>query len=90
LQQNAYTDDAHCPLLKSYGMLKAIVAFYDQSLLALKRGMLLDDILNLKELQEIARMKDVPKDEFETYLARWLEKLPVTFGAQAAQPAAAR
>ncbi len=89
LQQNAYTDDAHSPLLKSYGILTAILAFYDQALAALKRGMLLDDILNLKAIEEIARMKDVPKDQFDAYMKRWLEQLPSAFAAPAAQPAAA-
>jgi len=89
LQQNAYTDDAHSPLLKSYGILTAILAFYDQALAALKRGMLLDDILNLKAIEEIARMKDVPTDQFDAYLKRWLEQLPSAFAAPAAQPAAA-
>ncbi len=89
LQQNAYTDDAHCPLDKSYGILKAIVTFYDQALAALKRGMLLDEVINLKAIEEIARMKDVPKDQFAGYLAGWLEKLPSAFGAKPAQPAAA-
>jgi V/A-type H+-transporting ATPase subunit A len=89
LQQNAYTDDAHSPLLKSYGILTAILAFYDQALAALKRGMLLDDILNLKAIEEIARMKDVPKDQFDAYMKRWLEQLPSAFAAQAVQPAAA-
>jgi len=89
LQQNAYTDDAHSPLLKSYGILTAILAFYDQALAALKRGMLLDDILNLKAIEEIARMKDVPKDQFDAYTKRWLEQLPSAFAAPAAQPAAA-
>ena len=89
LQQNAFTDDAHSPLTRSYGMLKAIVRFYDESLGALKRGMLLDEILNLKQIQEVARFKDVAKDEFDTYLAAWLERLPQAFGAKAAEPAVA-
>lgn len=89
LQQNAFTDDAHSPLLRSYGLLKAILRFYDESLTALKRGMLLDDILNLKQIEEIARMKDVPKDEFEGYLKTWLAKLPEAFGGRAAEPAVA-
>ena len=89
LQQNAYTDDAHSPLTKSHGILKAIVTFYDQALAALKRGMLLDDIINLKAIEEIGRMKDVPKDQFDQYIAAWLEKLPGAFGSKPAQPAAA-
>ncbi len=89
LMQNAYTDDAHCPLLKSYGILKAILLFYDNATAALKRGMLLDDILNLKQIEEIGRMKDVAKDEFEGYLAGWLKRLPEAFGAKPAEPAVA-
>ncbi|HET6948633.1 MAG TPA: V-type ATP synthase subunit A [bacterium] len=89
LQQNAFTDDAHSPLLRSYGFLKAIVLFYDESLVALKRGMLLDEILNLKQIEEIARMKDVPKDDFPAYLETWLRRLPEAFGGKAAEPAVA-
>ena len=89
LQQNAFTDDAHSPLLRSYGFLKAIIRFYDESLVALKRGMLLDEILNLKQIEEIARMKDVPKDDFTAYLETWLRRLPEAFGAKAAEPAVA-
>src|SRR3989442_6870474 len=56
LQQNAYTDDAHCPLTKSYGILKAIVVFYDQALAAFKRGILLAEIITLQAIKEIARI----------------------------------
>ncbi len=86
LQQNAYTDDAHSPLTKSHGILKAILTFYDQATAALKRGMLLDDIINLKAIEEIGRMKDVPKDQFDAYVTKWLEDLPTAFGTK---PAAA-
>ena len=88
LQQSAHSDDAHCPLEKSYGMLKAILAFYDEATAALKRGMLLDDILNLKQIEEVARLKDVPKDTFPAYIERWLQKLPEAFGAKPAEAAA--
>ncbi len=89
LQQNAFTDDAHSPLRRSYGMLKAIVRFYDESLEALKRGMLLDEILNLKQIEEIGRFKDVAKEQFEAYLEDWLGRLPEAFGGRAAEPAVA-
>jgi V/A-type H+-transporting ATPase subunit A len=87
LQQSAYSDDAHSSLEKSYGMLKAIIAFYDEATAALKRGMFLDDILNLKQIEEIARFKEVPKDEFATYIERWLVELPVAFSAKPAEAA---
>ncbi len=89
LQQNAFTDDAHSPLRRSYGMLKAIVRFYDESLEALKRGMLLDEILNLKQIEEIGRFKDVAKEQFDAYLEDWLRRLPEAFGGRAAEPAVA-
>jgi V/A-type H+-transporting ATPase subunit A len=89
LQQNAFTDDAHSPLRRSYGMLKAILRFYDEALAALKRGMLLDEILNLKQIEDIARLKDVPKEEFDAYLEGWLRRLPEAFGARPAEPAVA-
>ncbi len=88
LQQNAYTDDAHCSLEKSYGMLKSIFAFYDEASTALKRGMLLDDILNLPQIEEIARMKDVHKGEFEAYITGWLKQLPAAFSEKPAEAAA--
>ncbi|MBI2247201.1 MAG: V-type ATP synthase subunit A [Armatimonadetes bacterium] len=90
LQQSAYSDvDSDCPLEKSYGILKAILRFYDEASAALKRGMLLDDILNLKQIEEVARMKDVPKNEFATYIEQWLKRLPEAFGAKAAEAATA-
>ncbi len=90
LQQSAYSDvDSDCPLEKSYGILKAILRFYDEASAALKRGMLLDDLLNLKQIEEVARMKDVPKNEFATYIEQWLKRLPEAFGAKAADAATA-
>jgi len=86
LQQSAFSDiDSDCPLPKSYGILKAILRFYDEANAALKRGMLLDDILNLKQIEEIARMKEIPKDEFEASLTGWLTRLPEAFGAKPAE-----
>jgi len=87
LIQSAYSDDAHSSLEKSYGMLKAIIGFYDEATGALKRGMFLDDILNLKQIEEIARFKDVPKDEFATYIERWLVDLPAAFSAKSSEAA---
>jgi len=84
LQQSAYSDvDSDCPLEKSYGILKAILRFYDEASAALKRGMLLDDILNFKQIEEVARMKDVLKDEFAAYIEPWLKRLPEAFGVKA-------
>jgi len=90
LQQSAFSDvDSDCPLPKSYGILKAILRFYDEATAALKRGMLLDDILNLKQIEEIGRMKEIPKEDFETFLAGWLTQLPAAFGVKPAEAAVA-
>ncbi len=85
LQQSSFSEiDAHCPLDKAYGMLRAIILFYDEAGAALHRGMLMDEILNLKQIEEIARMKEVPNDQFQAYIKGWLERLPEAFGAKAA------
>jgi V/A-type H+-transporting ATPase subunit A len=85
LQQSSFSDiDAYCSLEKAYGMLGAILRFYDEASAALRRGMLMDEILQLKQLEEIARMKDVPNDQWRTWYEPWLKALPEAFGAKAA------
>jgi len=85
LQQSAYSDDAFSPFPKSYGILKAIVIFYDEGSAALRRGMLLDDILNLPQIEQIARLKEVDKDAWDRHIEEFLKQLPEAFGAQAAR-----
>jgi V/A-type H+-transporting ATPase subunit A len=85
LQQSSFSEiDAHCPMEKAYGMLRAILLFYDEAGGALKRSMLMDEILNLKQIEEIARMKEVPKEQFPAYIQAWFERLPEAFGAKTA------
>jgi V/A-type H+-transporting ATPase subunit A len=85
LQQSSFSEvDAYCSLQKAYGILRAILAFYDGAGAALRRGMLMDEILQLKQLEEIARMKEVPNDQFAAYIDPWLKALPEAFGAAAA------
>ncbi len=85
LQQSSFSDvDAYCSLEKAYGMLKAILAFYEEAQAALRRGMLMDDILNLKQIEEIARMKEIPNDQWRDWFGPWLRALPEAFGAKAA------
>jgi V/A-type H+-transporting ATPase subunit A len=85
LQQSSFSDvDAYCSLEKAYGMLKAILTFYDSAQAALRRGMLMDEILNLKQIEEIARMKEVPNDQWRGWFEPWLRALPEAFGAKAA------
>ncbi|MDR7554366.1 MAG: V-type ATP synthase subunit A [Armatimonadota bacterium] len=85
LQQSSFSEvDAYCSLEKAYGMLRAIITFYDEASAALRRGMAMDEILNLKQMEEIARMKEVPNDQFGAYIAAWFARLPEAFGAKAA------
>ena len=85
LQQSSFSEiDAHCPFEKAYGMLRATLVFYDEAGAALRRGMLMDEILNLKQIEEIARLKEVPQEQFPAYIQAWFERLPEAFGAKAA------
>ncbi len=86
LQQSAFGDDAFSPFPKSYGILKAIMVFYDEGSAALRRGMLMDDILNLPAIEQVARLKEVAKEQFEAHITEFLRQLPQAFGVQ---PAAA-
>jgi V/A-type H+-transporting ATPase subunit A len=84
LQQSSFSDDAYCSMEKAYGMLNAILAFYDEASAALRRGMLMDEILQLKQLEEIARMKGVANDQWRTWIEPWMKALPEAFGARPA------
>ncbi|HEV8338180.1 MAG TPA: V-type ATP synthase subunit A [bacterium] len=85
LQQSSFSEvDAYSPFAKSYGMLKAIISFYDEASAALKRGMLMDDVLNLPEIEQIARLKDVTKEDWDRHIDDLLKRLPAALGAQAA------
>ncbi|GBD28003.1 V-type ATP synthase alpha chain [bacterium HR31] len=80
LQQSAFSDvDAYCPPIKSYGILKAILSFYDEASAALRRGVAMDDILNMPQIQEIARMKEVPADRFPAYTEEFLRRMAEAF-----------
>ncbi|MDR7542677.1 MAG: V-type ATP synthase subunit A [Armatimonadota bacterium] len=85
LQQSSFSEvDAYCSLEKAYGMLKAIITFYDEASAALRRGMAMDDLLNLKQLEEIARMKEVSNESWRSWFEPWLRALPEAFGAKPA------
>ncbi len=58
LQQSAVSDDAFCPLEKSYWMLKVILTFYDHMAAALRRAVPLEQLLAPALLDPIARMRE--------------------------------
>jgi V/A-type H+/Na+-transporting ATPase subunit A len=86
LQQSAFSDvDASCTLEKAYWMIRGIRAFYEQATAALERGRDIDEIINLPQIEEIARFKEVPNDKFRAHIDTFLRALPDAFGAVPAQ-----
>ncbi len=74
LQQNAYhKDDTYVPLEKQMLMMKAIVKLYNLSLIAVKSGVPISDIIKLGFFEKLIKMKyDIPNDRpemFEEYYA---------------------
>jgi V/A-type H+-transporting ATPase subunit A len=70
LQQNAYhPEDTYVPLHKQYNMLRMIKLFYDKALFAIKKGVPIGRIRQMKGYSEILKMKySIPneyKDEFD-------------------------
>jgi len=63
LQQSAYHEiDRYCPVEKTYWMLAIIMDFYHYIQSALELGVPLQRALELPEVQEIARLKEIPAD----------------------------
>ncbi len=73
LHQNAFHDvDTYTSLNKQHCMMKAILAFYDNSLEALQKGASIDNIVSMPSRERIGRLKYVAEDnvtqEFEDIL----------------------
>jgi V/A-type H+-transporting ATPase subunit A len=67
LQQNAMSDvDASCSLTKQMGMLTLMLGFHDQAVAAVAQEVMLERILALPMRESLARLKEVPEDEFST------------------------
>ena len=67
LQQFAFHEvDAYCPPEKQYLMLKAIINFGRVASEALKKGVVLKQILELPFKEEIAKMKYLPNDQLKS------------------------
>ncbi|KXO16213.1 V-type ATP synthase subunit A [Peptoniphilus sp. GNH] len=66
LQQNAFHDiDTYCSLEKQYKMLKLILAFYEEGLKALKRGIYISELEKHPIREKIARAKNVAEDNLQ-------------------------
>jgi V/A-type H+-transporting ATPase subunit A len=65
LSQNAMSEvDASCSLAKQQGMLELLLDYYKQGAEALTRGAVLDKLLALPEREELARLREVPEEDF--------------------------
>jgi V/A-type H+-transporting ATPase subunit A len=66
LHQNAFHDvDTHTSMHKQYEMLKTILHFHKQGLLAIDAGVDTADIFKLAVREEIARAKYIPQDRID-------------------------
>ncbi|MFA6333551.1 MAG: V-type ATP synthase subunit A, partial [Methanoregula sp.] len=64
LQQSAYSDtDSFCPVEKQYAMLKVIMTYYEQIILAMNRGVSLRQVQALPLRVSIGRMKEAEDAE---------------------------
>jgi V/A-type H+-transporting ATPase subunit A len=77
LQQNAFSKvDGFCPPNKQYGILEVIMDFYDLASQTLRSGkMTIEEIMNLPELEEIHRLKEVEISKFPSHLETILGKI---------------
>jgi len=66
LHQNAFHEvDTYTSIKKQYIMLKNIIHFYEESLLAIEKGVSVSELSGLPVLERIARMKFVPEDRMD-------------------------
>lgn len=66
LQQSAFHEvDTYCPGKKQYEMLRLMSKFNDLSMDAVAKNVHIDDIINMKSRESLARMKNIPNKQFE-------------------------
>ena len=76
LQQNAFDDlDAYTSLHKQYRILKLILDFYNNSLVALEKGVGIDGLLEMEVREKIGRSKYAPEAEIDAYVDDALKNL---------------
>ncbi|HIH40275.1 MAG TPA: V-type ATP synthase subunit A, partial [Halobacteria archaeon] len=80
LQQNAFHDvDTYCDIKKQYRMLKIILKFHKYALDAVNRGVKATKIAEMQILDEIARMKYIPLEEFDKRAEEIDNKIELAF-----------
>jgi len=67
LQQNATSEvDASCSLAKQHGMLTLLLEFHELAAAALRAKVPLARVLAIPEREELARLREIPDDRFQT------------------------
>ena len=79
LQQSSFSDDAFCPLQKTFWMFKVILTFYDHMVAALKQAVPLGRLLDPVLLEEIGRMREWLPDAAPEQAQRLLATIETTF-----------
>ena len=87
LQQSAFDPvDEFCAPRKQAWMLRAILTFYQELGDALSKGSALSNVVRLPVLGEIARMKEIPRENAEREIASLIERIRAGFAALKAAP----
>jgi len=70
LQQSAFHEvDTYCSSKKQYEILRIILKVSDEFQRAIEKNVLMDDIMKMESLENVARLKNVPNEEFEKRFA---------------------
>ncbi|NQU38654.1 MAG: V-type ATP synthase subunit A, partial [Lentisphaerae bacterium] len=81
LQQNTFSPiDAHCSIEKQFTILHTILEFYRMGQKALSEGVRGMDIAALQERETIARLREVPNEDFEAAAEDCLKGILVAMG----------
>ena len=66
LQQNAFHDvDTYCEPEKQFRMLEIMMEFHDKGMEAVEKGVSVEDINDMKTVERLSRMSNVPSEEWE-------------------------
>jgi len=82
LHQDAFNPvDTYASPKKQYGMLSAILAWYDKGMDALENDVSFHRIVSMDILEKLGRMKYVPEDEFDAQIAAIRKEMDAEFMA---------
>jgi V/A-type H+-transporting ATPase subunit A len=80
LQQSAYHEvDRNCTLGKAYWMLKAILKLHHLLQASLNRNIMLEHILKVPAINELARMKELKLEVAESEIQALLDRMVASF-----------